>query len=78
MRNMQKELLSALLTPNERLATLQQERKLTDVLALQEEYKLYPIGDVWNYFCESNQVPAKEDWFAEVMKYEEEVLSKRG
>ena len=78
MRNMQKALLSALLTPNERLATLQQERKLTEVLALQEEYKLYPMGDVWNYFCESNQVPAKEDWFADVMKYEEEVLSKRG
>ncbi len=77
MRNMQKALLSALLTPNAQLAGLQEERRLTKVLALQEEYKLYPLGDVWNYFCETNGVPAKEDWYAEVEKYEAEVLRKR-
>lgn len=77
MRNMQKSLLSALLTPHDKLAKLQQNRELTEVFALQEEYKLYPMGDVWNYFCETNQVPAKEDWFVEVKKYEEEVLSLR-
>ena len=43
----------------------------------QEELKTYPVGDVWNYFCEVNGVPAQEDWFAEVEKYEAEVLSKR-
>lgn len=77
MRNMQKALLTALLMPNEKLAQLQNERKLTELFALQEEYKLYPVGDVWNYFCEQNGVPAKEDWFADVEKYEAEVLSKR-
>ncbi len=77
MRNMQKALLSALLVPNEKLAQLQQERRLTEVFALQEEYKLYPVGDVWNYFCEQNGVPVQEEWIDEMLKYESEVLSKR-
>lgn len=77
MRNMQKALLNALLLPKERLAKLQQDRQLTELLMLQEELKLYPVGDVWNYFCELNGVPQKEDWYQEVMKYEAEVLNKR-
>ena len=77
MRNMQKALLSALLVPNEKLAQLQQERRLTEVFALQEEYKLYPVGDVWNYFCEQNGVPVQEEWIYDMLKYESEVLSKR-
>lgn len=77
MRNMQKALLQALLLPNEKLAKLQEERRLTEVMVLQEEFKLYPIGDVWNYFCEINEVPGKEDWFDVVKQYEEKVLVKR-
>jgi L-rhamnose isomerase len=77
MRSMQKALLTALLLPMEKLAALQKERQFTELLMLQEELKLYPIGDVWNYFCEMNQVPQKEDWFTEVVKYEKEVLRKR-
>lgn len=77
MRNMQKALLSALLTPNAELAQLQQDRRLTEVFALQEEFKTYPMGDVWNYFCEKNNVPVAEAWIDEVKKYEDEVLSKR-
>ena len=77
MRSMQKALLCALLTPNEKLAQLQQERRLTEVFALQEEYKMYPVSDVWNYFCEQNNVPVGEDWLEEVKKYEAEVLVKR-
>jgi len=77
MRNMQKALLNALLTPHERLAGLQEDRHLTEVLMLQEELKLYPVGDVWDYFCEVNGVPVKEQWYEEVKKYEAEVLLKR-
>lgn len=77
MRNMQKALLAALLTPNATLAQLQNERKLTEVFALQEEYKTYPLGDVWDYFCETCGVPIKEAWLDEVHEYEKEVLSKR-
>ena len=47
------------------------------IFPMQEEMKTYPFGDVWDYFCEKNNVPVKGDWFKEVKKYEEEVLSKR-
>ncbi len=77
MRNMQKALLTALLLPNERMAELQNDRQFSELLMLSEEMKLYPIGDVWNYFCELNNVPEKEDWFSEVKQYERDVLSKR-
>lgn len=77
MRNMQKALLYAMLTPNDKLASLQNERNYTELMMLQEELKLYPFGDVWNYFCEINNVPKKEDWFVEVKEYEKNVLTKR-
>ncbi len=77
MRNMQKALLYALLTPNDRLKKLQNEGRFTELLMQQEELKSYPFGDVWDYFCEINNVPVKEEWFAKVSHYEEEVLLKR-
>lgn len=77
MRNMQKALLNALLLPMDKLTQLQDSRQLTEVMVLQEELKLYPIGDVWDYFCEQNGVPQREEWFTEVNRYETEVLSKR-
>ena len=77
MRNMQKALLYALLLPNEKLASLQNSRNFTELMVLQEEIKLYPLGDVWNYFCELNEVPAKEDWYQEILSYEKEVLINR-
>lgn len=77
MRNMQKALLNALLLPNEKLAALQESRNFTELMMLQEELKLYPIGDVWNYFCELNGVPAKEDWFRQITAYEKDVLADR-
>ncbi|MGB4658551.1 MAG: L-rhamnose isomerase [Mobilitalea sp.] len=77
MRNMQKALLYALLQPNKELADLQNNGDLTELMMRQEELKTYPFGDVWNYFCQVNQVPEKENWYEEVRKYEREVLSKR-
>ncbi len=77
MRNMQKALLYALLSPNRQLAQLQEEGKLTQLMMQQEEMKTYPMGDVWNYFCEKNGVPVGEKWFEDCEKYEKEVLSKR-
>lgn len=78
MRNMQKALMLALLTPNGKLAKLQDEGRLTELMMWQEELKLYPFGDVWNEFCERNNVPAKEDWFQEIARYEADVLTARG
>ena len=77
MRNMQKALLFALLRPDSYLAKLQEDRNFTELMVMQEGLKSYPFGDVWNYFCQMNGVPEKEEWFDEVMKYEKEVLLKR-
>ncbi|WP_373238096.1 L-rhamnose isomerase [Hungatella hathewayi] len=77
MRNMQKALLNALLLPNGKMAELQNERKFTELMMLSEEMKTYPLGDVWDYFCEQNGAPVKEAWFEEVKRYEAEVLAKR-
>ncbi len=77
MRNMQKALLFALLRPDSYLAKLQEDRNFKELMVMQEGLKSYPFGDVWNYFCQMNGVPEKEEWFDEVMKYEKEVLLKR-
>ena len=77
MRNMQKALLYALLTPNRQLKELQDKGDYTKLLMLQEELKTYPFGDVWNYFCEQHGVPVQERWYDVVKQYEEQVLVKR-
>lgn len=76
-RNMIKALLSAMLLPNQKLKVLQDEENYTERLALMEEFKTYPMGAIWNYYCEINNVPVKEAWLDEVKKYEKEELSKR-
>jgi len=77
VRNMQKALLEGLLTPFDKLSFLQESGQLTELLMLQEELKLLPMGDVWNYFCEENGVIGA-DWFNQIKVYEQEILLKRG
>ena len=76
-RNMQKALLNALLLPNERLAEFQNAADYTRMLAISEEFKTFPLGDVWDEYCKRQGVPEGTDWLREVEKYENEVLSKR-
>jgi len=76
-RNMQKALLRALLEPTADLMRLELDGDNTARLALTEEYKTYPFGAVWDYFCEKNGVPVGAAWLDEVRTYEKEVLSKR-
>ncbi|UOE94965.1 L-rhamnose isomerase [Alkalihalobacillus sp. LMS39] len=76
-RNMIKALLYAMLLPNEHLKQLQEKGDFTERLALLEEFKSYPFGAVWNYYCEMMDVPVKETWLQDVKSYEQEVLSKR-
>lgn len=78
MRNMQKALLAALLTPYAEFAKFQNEGRFYELMALQEEIKTYPIGDIWNRFCEISNVPEMQNWLPEVKKYEENVQLKRG
>ena len=77
MRNMQKALLNALCTPNEALKKLQDESRLTELMVRQDEMKTMPFGDVWAEYCAQCGAPADGTWFDEIVKYEEEVLSKR-
>ena len=77
MRNMQKELLKAMLVPWKNLTALQNAGSFTKQLVLQEEYKNYPAEEVWNEFCRKNGVVADESWLATVEKYEKDVLLKR-
>ncbi len=77
MRNMQKALLGAMLTPHGKLSECQNEGNFTEMFVLSEEVKTYPIGAVWDRFCEINSVPLREGWFEAVKEYEENVLSER-
>jgi len=77
MRAMQKALLLSLLEPTAKLKELENEGDFTSRLALMEEYKAYPFGAVWDYFCETNGVPVGTAWLDEAKTYEKEILSKR-
>ena len=76
-RNMQKALLNALLLPNEKLADYQDKANYTKMLAMSEEFKTFPFGDIWDEYCEREGVPVGADWIKDVEIYEAEVLSKR-
>jgi L-rhamnose isomerase len=75
---MQKALLEALLEPSKMLKGFQDARQYTEQLVLQEELKTYPMAAVWEEFCKRANLPSDESWMKEVLKYEEEVLFKRG
>ena len=77
VRNLQKALLYALLTPNDALKRLQDEGDFTALLVKQEEMKTLPFGEVWDAYCERAGVPKDGAWFDEVKRYEQDVLSKR-
>lgn len=76
-RNMLKALLRAMLEPTESLKEAELKGDYTTRLALMEELKSYPFGAVWDYYCESSNVPVREDWLKEVKDYETNVLLKR-
>ena len=77
IRSLQKALLYALLTPFEKLSQLQKAQNKTELLVMQEKLKIYPFGDVWNYFCEYCEVPVKDEWLKTVSAYEKDELVKR-
>ena len=75
LRSVQKALLNALLQPDKLLKSLQEENKFTDIMAVMEEMKTSPMGDVWEEYLRRENV--KCDYLAEVKKYEKEVLVNR-
>ena len=77
MRNWQKALLSALLTPWNEMQALQDNEQFTELMVMSEELKTLPMGEVWEEFCKRNGQEA-DGWFAAIKEYETNVLAKRG
>ena len=77
IRSWQKAMLSALCTPHAELKKLQDEGNFTKLMVMQEEIKTLPFGDIWSKYCEECGVAGDNSWFDEIVKYENEVLSKR-
>ncbi len=76
-RNMEKALLKALLTPWHLLKEAQDKGDHTRVLALQEELKTLPWGEVWDEYLKRQNMVSDKEMFEEIKKYEEDVLLKR-
>lgn len=75
LRNVQKSLLFALLQPAEKMKKLQDESCFTELMVLSEDMKTMPFGEVWEEYLRREGIAA--DYFAEIKKYENEVLSLR-
>jgi L-rhamnose isomerase len=76
-RNLLRALLFALLEPTEKLRAAENAGDYTTRLAMQEEIKSLPFGAVWDFYCESQNVPVGDTWLAEVKRYEKNILSQR-
>ena len=77
MRNWQKALLCALLTPWGEMKALQDKEDFTALMVLSEQLKTMPMGDVWEEFCARGGMSA-DGWYDEIKTYEKEILAKRG
>ncbi len=75
MNNMRKALLYALLLPAAKLKKLQAEGDNTELMALNEECKTLPFGDIWDEYL--RREGAEKDWMPAVKQYEKDVLLKR-
>ncbi|MCF7707731.1 MAG: L-rhamnose isomerase [Verrucomicrobia bacterium] len=76
-RNMLKALLAAMLAPIEQLREFEANGDLTSRLALMEEMKALPMGAVWDYYCETMNVPPDLKWMNDIKDYERNVLASR-
>ena len=76
-RNMEKALLKALLTPWHLLKEAQDKGDHTRVLALQEEIKTLPWGEVWDEYLKRQGMVSDAKMYLEIKEYEKEVLLKR-
>ncbi|OMF61977.1 L-rhamnose isomerase [Paenibacillus sp. FSL R5-0766] len=76
-RNTIKALLRAMLEPVEALKQAELEGDYTLRLALTEEFKSYPFGAIWDYYCAQQGVPVREKWITDIKSYEQDVLLQR-
>lgn len=78
MRAMLKALLAALLTPWDHLREFEDSMNYTGRLVLMEAVKTLPMSAVWDYSCLKHDVPLDDAFLSDILRYENEVLSKRG
>lgn len=76
-RAAKKTLLRALLEPTGMLREAEAQGDLSARLALHEEAKTLPWGEVWEEFCRRDDVASERTWMDEVRAYERDVLSRR-
>lgn len=76
-RAMEKALLYALLMPHRKMIDLQENNDFSQLMALDEELKTLPFGDVWDEYCRRCGVPLGMSWYNVVCDYEKKLLSKR-
>ncbi len=77
VRATQQAFLYALLEPLNQLRSYEEEGRLFERLAMLENLKSMPWGDVYNYYCLQNDVPIGNHFIKEVQQYEKDVLLKR-
>jgi L-rhamnose isomerase len=77
VRDLQKALLYAMLTPAATMKQMQDDESFTELFALQEAVKTLPFGDVWDRFCEQGDVPNDFAFIDGIKAYERDVLSGR-
>lgn len=77
VRATQKALLQALLEPIKQLRSYESTGQNFERMALLEEVKSMPWGDVYNYYCMIKGVAAGDGYISEIQKYEADVTSKR-
>lgn len=76
-RSVQKALLAALLEPSAQLKALQDSGDFTGLMVALEEQKTLPFGDIWEQYCQMENVPGDGQWLARVRQYEADVLKGR-
>ncbi|MEZ0325549.1 MAG: L-rhamnose isomerase [Fimbriimonas sp.] len=77
IRATRKAMLYALLDPQSKLKESESRGRLGRKLALMEEAKTLPFGDVWDELCRRADVPVGAAWIDEVERYESNVLAGR-
>lgn len=77
MRNTQRALLAALLEPLDEMRELEKCGDYSTRLALIEELKALPVGQVWDYFCLTQGAPVGLAFMDSIKAYEKSVLSLR-
>ena len=54
---------------------LQDESRFTELMAMMENFKTMPFGDVWDEYLRRENIT--NDYISEVLRYEKDVLEAR-